>query len=57
MKALGIKPRVRKYILGSVNLFKSGHGVREVKLPVRQKKYLKDKKMVETLRLQKLGLA
>jgi hypothetical protein len=57
MEGLGIKTKMRKYILGRCNLFKQGNQVEQVKVPKRRNKYLKLKEQVKLQRLKKLGLA
>ncbi|KAI8913246.1 IGR protein motif-domain-containing protein [Gorgonomyces haynaldii] len=57
MDKLGIKPQMRKYILGERNRYKEFGTVQRVEIPKRQEKYKRVKKVTALLRMQKLGLA
>ena len=57
MNKLGLKPRIRKYILSCREWYKRTGTVPNAEMPKRQHKYLQRKEMVKTLRLKKLGLA
>ncbi|KAJ3019851.1 hypothetical protein HKX48_001680 [Thoreauomyces humboldtii] len=54
---MGVKVAQRKYILGWRDWFRRGIDPYEVKIPVRQKKYLKERAKVNLARLKRQGLA
>ncbi|KAJ3337571.1 hypothetical protein HDU91_001431 [Kappamyces sp. JEL0680] len=57
MDGLGIKPAMRKYILGCREWFKRYGEIRACEIPERRKKHIKRKEAVKLNRLKKLGLA
>jgi mannitol/fructose-specific phosphotransferase system IIA component (Ntr-type) len=57
MEEMGIKPQMRKYILGRREYFSKHQELTGVEIPKRRNKHLKRKEQVKLLRLKKLGLA
>jgi mannitol/fructose-specific phosphotransferase system IIA component (Ntr-type) len=57
MEEWGIKPQMRKYILGRREYFSKHLHVTAIEIPKRRNKHLKRKEQVKLLRLKKLGLA
>lgn len=57
MEEKGIKPAMRKYILGCRETYKRKGTVCAVEFPKRQKKYLKRKNNSKISSLKKIGLA
>ncbi|KAJ1345127.1 hypothetical protein BSLG_000642 [Batrachochytrium salamandrivorans] len=56
LKALGIKTRMRKHILGWREWYKRGIAPYAIEIPRRQKKHLKAKEKVKQARLEKMGM-
>ena len=56
-KMVGLKPRIKKYLLSCREWYKRTGEVPSAPMPKRQHKYLKRKEQVKLLRLKKLGLA
>ncbi|KAJ3325383.1 hypothetical protein HDV06_004242 [Boothiomyces sp. JEL0866] len=57
LEAMGVKTRMRKYLLESLEWFRRGKQPVKVELPKRRNKYIKDKERVKLERMKKLGLA
>ncbi|KAI8899822.1 IGR protein motif-domain-containing protein, partial [Globomyces pollinis-pini] len=57
LESMGIKPKMRKYILSQRHWFCRGKEPVAIEIPKRRHNYLKLKAAVKLLRLKKLGLA
>ncbi|KAJ3269490.1 hypothetical protein HDV01_001374 [Terramyces sp. JEL0728] len=57
LETMGVKTRMRKYLLESLEWFRRGKEPVHVQVPKRRNKYIKDKERVKLERMKKLGLA